>query len=77
MKKYDPQKKKKKPHRTHEARVMRLVYIYLFKLVPYVIYIYIYIHTHICLSLFVSLKKKCFQSYKYLNLGDSSLFFYN
>ena len=56
--KYDPQKKKKKPHWTHEARVMRLVYIYLFKLVPYVIYIYI--HTHICLSLFVILKKKMF-----------------
>ena len=43
--KYDP-KKKKKPQRTHEARVMRLVYIYLFKLVPHVIYIYIYTHTH-------------------------------
>ena len=25
--------------------------------------------------LICELKKKCFQSYKYLNLGDSSLFF--
>ena len=57
--KYDPQKKKKKPHWTHEARVMRLVYIYLFKLVPYVIYIYIYTHTYMFI-LICEFKKKMF-----------------